>query len=219
LAFTLVATAVGLLLAWPRVRRQAVVAVCCLGGLYSAWLMGVYLMRISPHWGQRETMVAYYQHREDPKELLVAYQMNWKGENFYTGNHMATFVSSGTKFKQWIKKQRRKDVNTMFFTTEHSRMGSLKRELGNPGDFEVLTDERLNNKFFLARVRFDELSDSERSSKSKRKTSKSKSSKAKPSESKSSKAKSGTQGEREPTRAERLMKARSTGARGADSGK
>ncbi len=228
LAFTLVATVVALLLAWPRVRRQAVVAVCCLGGLYSVWLMGVYLMRISPHWGQRETMVAYYQHREDPKEMLVAYQMNWKGENFYTGNRMATFVSSGTKFKQWIKKQRRKGVDTMYFTTEHSRMGSLKRELDNPSDFEVLTDETLNNKFFLARVRFDELSAKERGAKTKKKSAKSKS--------KASKARAnkptgnsdklevhdeqgGEEGDRDLTRAERLAQARSARARGTDSGR
>ena len=122
--------------------------------------MGVYLMEIAPHWGQRETMMAYYQHREGPEEKLVAYQMNWKGENFYTGNYMATFVSSGKKFTKWINKQRRQGVRTMFFTTEHSRIRSLKRELSDPEGFEVLTDETLNNKFFLARVRFDALSDS-----------------------------------------------------------
>ena len=80
--------------------------------------------------------------------------MNWKGENFYTGNRMATWVSTGKKFKDWVKKQRRKGVDTMFFTTEHTRMRTLKRELDNPAGFEQLTDETLNNKFFLAKVEF-----------------------------------------------------------------
>ena len=32
---------------------------------------------------------------QSPAEQLVAYQMNWKGENFYTGNHVPAFVSTG----------------------------------------------------------------------------------------------------------------------------
>jgi hypothetical protein len=63
-------------------------------------------------------------------------------------------VASGERFKGWVKEQREKGVKTMYFTTEHSRVGSLRAELGNPGDVEVLTDRRLNNKFTLVRVRF-----------------------------------------------------------------
>jgi hypothetical protein len=208
LAFTVVACACCLLLAWPRLRRFGAVAVFCVSGLYSAWLMGVYLMKISPHWGQRETMMAYYQHRKNSKEKLVAYQMNWKGENFYTGNYMATFVSSGKKFKKWIKKQRRKGVGTMFFTTEHSRIRSLKRELSDPDDFELLTDETLNNKFFLARVHFDKLSQSDEAAKaSSKKNRKTKSSKK-------DEAKSDSVSER----ARLLAKARATRSKEEDSG-
>jgi hypothetical protein len=64
---------------------------------------------------------------------------------------MATFVSSGTKFKTWVEKQRDKGVHTLYFTTEHSRKASLEKELPK-AKLEVLTDERLNNKFFLARA-------------------------------------------------------------------
>lgn len=155
--FTLLAGAASLSFAVPWLRRHAVVLASTVAGLFAIWCMNVYLIRIAPHWGQRETMVAYYQHRAGPEEPLVAYQMNWKGENFYTGNRMATFVSSGAKFKQWIERQRKKGVRTMFFTTEHTRINSLKRELDKPKQFEVLTDARLNNKFLLAKVVFDEL--------------------------------------------------------------
>ena len=34
----------------------------------------------------------------EPRRELVAYQMNWKGENFYTGNHVPAFVSTGSTF-------------------------------------------------------------------------------------------------------------------------
>lgn len=157
LAFSVVAVVTGLLFALPRIQRHAAALYCAIAVLFSAWCMNVYLVKLAPHWGQRETMVAYYQQRESDKEKLIAYQMNWKGENFYTGNRMATWVSSGAKFKEWVKKQREKGVRTMFFTTEHSRVGTLKKELDNPKQFELLTDDKVNNKFFLAKVTFDEL--------------------------------------------------------------
>jgi hypothetical protein len=71
---------------------------------------------------------------------------------------MATFVSSGKKFKQWITKEREAGKTTFFFTTEHARINNLKKELGSPEDFELLTDESLNNKFAMARAKFPPLS-------------------------------------------------------------
>jgi hypothetical protein len=99
-------------------------------------------------------MMAYYRHRASPQEPVVAYQMNWKGENFYAGNKIPAFVSSGQKFKDWIEEQKNAGVRVMFFTTEHGRVGSLKREIGEHKRFEKLTDEAVNNKFFMARVEF-----------------------------------------------------------------
>ncbi len=153
-----VAAAAVLLLALLAVRRLRAAAAVALVGLslaFGVWCLDVYFVRTAPHWGQRETIAAYYQHRAGPQEPLVAYQMNWKGENFYTGNRVPAFVASGERFKAWVKEERAKGVATMFFTTEHSRVGSLKAELGNPGSVEVLTDRRLNNKFTLVRVRFE----------------------------------------------------------------
>jgi hypothetical protein len=40
----------------------------------------------------------------------------------------------------------------LYFTTEHSRLGTLKSELGKVRSFQLLTKPELNNKFFLARV-------------------------------------------------------------------
>ena len=121
---------------------------------WAAWGVNVYLVQVSPHWGQRETMLAYYLDRSSPEEPLVSYQMNWKGENFYTGNRTPAFVQSGEKFKNWVTQQRRRGVKAIYFSTEHSRVKSLKRELDGPEDFEIITTPELNNKFMIARVRF-----------------------------------------------------------------
>ena len=78
--------------------------------------------------------------------------MNWKGENFYTGNRVAAFVRSGEPFQDFMKEQRAKGVHTLYFTTEPSRFGALQRELGSHKSFRVLTNDRINNKFGIAKV-------------------------------------------------------------------
>lgn len=153
-AFTIASVALCALIAWRRFRTHAVALLLATSVVWAAWGINVYLVRAAPHWGQRETVLAYYADRPGPEAPLVAYQMNWKGENFYSGNRLPAFVASGQKFKDWVKQERERGVKVMYFTTEHGRVGSLKSELDNPADFEVLTSKELNNKFFVARVRF-----------------------------------------------------------------
>jgi len=153
-AFTLVCAVLALGFAWPSLRRHALVLFALVAVSWTAWGLDVYLVNAAPHWGQRETILAYYAARKGPEEPFVAYQMNWKGENFYTGNRVPAFVSSGAKFKSWVSEQKKKGVKVMFFTTEHSRITSLKSELGPIKDFKLLTDRELNNKFTVARAEF-----------------------------------------------------------------
>jgi hypothetical protein len=114
----------------------------------------VYLYKAAPHWGQRETILAYYRDRTDANQPFVAYQMNWKGENFYTGNKTPAFVSSGDKFKEWVNQQKTNGVKRVYFITEHSRTGTLRRELGDPKSYTEITDKVLNNKFVVSRIIF-----------------------------------------------------------------
>jgi 4-amino-4-deoxy-L-arabinose transferase-like glycosyltransferase len=151
-AFTLLGVLLCLVMVAPRLRRAALLGFAAFSALVAVWAIDVYLVRISPHWGQRETIATYYQRRAGPAEPLVAYQLNWKGENFYTGNNVPAFVSSGKRFTDWVESQKKGGVTVMFFTTEHSRLGALQRELGTVRKFEVLTTPALNDKFALARA-------------------------------------------------------------------
>jgi hypothetical protein len=135
-----------------RSRSHATVALCALSVLWCAWGVNVYLVQAAPHWGQRASIAAYYRLRKTHEPPLIAYQMNWKGENFYTGNRVATFVKSGKPFEHWLEKQRRAGVRTLYFSTEPSRADSLKRQLGAHQRFEVLTSPRVNTRFMIARV-------------------------------------------------------------------
>jgi 4-amino-4-deoxy-L-arabinose transferase-like glycosyltransferase len=149
--FTIVSAVVLVGLASWRFRKYAFYTFGAVAFAWTVWGCDVYMMKLGPHWGQRELMEAYYSDRKSPDELLVAYQMNWKGENFYTGNHLPVFVSSGGPFATWMKAQRDKGTKVMYFVTEHSRIGGLKGEVKGT-QYKELTDKALNNKFILVRA-------------------------------------------------------------------
>jgi hypothetical protein len=138
-------------LAVYRSRQRAVAIMCSFAFVCALWGVDVYMVRTAPHWGQHEITEAYYRARTGPDEPLVAYQMNWKGENFYTGNKIPAFVSSGAPFTQWIKQQKDKGVKVMFFVTEHTRTGGLRGEVQGR-NYKEITDKELCNKFVLVRA-------------------------------------------------------------------
>lgn len=137
-----------------RWRRHAVVGLLVVTVGAGAWLLGGYLPAITPHFSQRNLIERYERAVVDEPGPLVAYQMNWKGENFYRGNHLATFVSTGHAFQNWVDDNKRAGRKTLYFLTEPKRLDNLHGELGRPRDFETLTTTRQNDKFLLVRVRY-----------------------------------------------------------------
>jgi hypothetical protein len=144
-----------LMLASWRARHAAVAGLVALGTCFAAWGIDVYLVELSPHWGQRELVLRYEQSVHDKPGQLVAYQMNWKGENFYRGNQLPVFVKSGRKFTSWIDDQKKAGEKTFYFLTEHTRRQGLHAELGRPQGYEQLSVKATNNKFVLMRASFD----------------------------------------------------------------
>jgi hypothetical protein len=106
-------------------------------------LVGVYLPRCARDGGQREILAAYY--RERTRGPLVAYQLNWKGENFYTGNDVAIFISSGSPMKAWLDGRH---GEPLYFVAEKVRVPSLKNEL-QAREFTELTS---NAEYALVRA-------------------------------------------------------------------
>lgn len=145
-ASAIVATACTLFLR-HRVARFSMFGV---GIITALVLSDEYIVRLAPHWGQRAVFDAYYASRTG-KEPLVAYQLNWKGENFYSGNHLGLFMSSGAPMQSWIQKRVAAGDRTLYFITEQDRVSSLKMEI-QPKTFEVLVDRTTSNKFTLVRA-------------------------------------------------------------------
>jgi hypothetical protein len=153
--FGVVCAGLCLFLMIARLRRHVVVMLMATSLIWALWGLDVYLVKAAPHWGQREVIEAYVKMRGKPEEPIVAYQMNWKGENFYTGNQTPAFVSSGAPFTTYIQQQKDKGIKTLWFVTEHSRTSALKNEVGNSKSFDIVTDKRLNNKFCLVKAVFE----------------------------------------------------------------
>ena len=149
--FGAVAIATSLALAVRAWRPHAVTAACAFAFVWALWGLDVYMTKTAPHWGQHEVIAAYYADRASPDEVLVAYQMNWKGENFYTGNRIPAFVSTGSTFTTWLKGKRDQGAKVMYFITEHGRIGGLKSEV-SAKSYREITDKNLNNKFVLIRA-------------------------------------------------------------------
>jgi hypothetical protein len=132
-----------------RLRAVAATALVGLALAFCVFCLDVYMVDLTPHWTQQGLIERYYTERKSSEEPLLAWQMNWKGENFYTGNRVYEFVDlDNKKLQEWIGKNKGR---TVFFLLEHTRLDRLKRLLA-PQELEVLTTKRDCNKFLLART-------------------------------------------------------------------
>jgi hypothetical protein len=152
LGFTGACVLLSLCFGVSRFRRALITAQVCVAVTFAGWLAHHYLLEVAPHFGQRHVIEAFYRSRASPDEPLIAYRLNWKGENFYTGNRLAIFVSSGKAMRRYLS-ERRGGEPVLHFVLERSRVAALRAELGPVESFEVLTDRAASDPFCLVRVR------------------------------------------------------------------
>jgi 4-amino-4-deoxy-L-arabinose transferase-like glycosyltransferase len=114
-------------LAIPPLRRVLSWTVVVAALIFSGWCLDVYMAQVGVHWSQESLIREYYERRDGPDERLVAYQMNWKGENYYTGNRVVVRVSLETgEFERWVREHA---GERHFFMTERSRFEGLRAAL------------------------------------------------------------------------------------------
>jgi 4-amino-4-deoxy-L-arabinose transferase-like glycosyltransferase len=136
-------------LAWRRLRPIAATGMLGLALGFCVFCLDVYMVDLTPHWTQAGLVDRYYAERKSAEEPLLAWQMNWKGENFYTGNRVNVFVELDNKaLLEWIGKNPGRRV---YLVLEHSRLDRLRHLLA-PREIEALTTTRDCNKFVLART-------------------------------------------------------------------
>jgi 4-amino-4-deoxy-L-arabinose transferase-like glycosyltransferase len=139
----LAAVAMLMLVVFPKIGHVFVGVVLVLSALT---VSHSYMPAVAAHRGQRELFEQAI--REAPDTTPIAYQLNWKGENFYTGNRVAIFISSGAPFQTWLKSQH----GTRYFVTEPSRVASLRAELPREASMERITTDAQNSAFTLVRA-------------------------------------------------------------------
>jgi 4-amino-4-deoxy-L-arabinose transferase-like glycosyltransferase len=146
-----------LLLAWRRAQRVAVVGLGLVAVAFTYFLLDVYMKQVSDRWSQKPLIAKYYSMRRSPEERLVAWQMYWRGETFYTQNEIFEGPAPGRtvflgdrnaeNLKDYLGRNRKKRV---FFIVERARWSTLQGLL--PADarpsLQILDDR--NTKFYLA---------------------------------------------------------------------
>lgn len=155
----LVAAPASIALAARRWRARGAVALVMGAALFSALVLDVYLVRAAPDGGQRGVLEAYYRSRAAEHVSpgakaapIVAYQLNWKGENFYTGNNIAIFISSGAPMRTYLDARKKRGEGVVYFVTERGRVNGLRAELGAVRTFAEVTDRSVSHEFSVVRA-------------------------------------------------------------------
>jgi len=146
-------------LAFRRLRRAALAGLCVGAVVFTFYLLDVYMRDIAPYWSQKLPIATYYRERRSPEERMIAFQMYWRGETFYTKNEIyegptedrTVFDQEGAdeKLKDWIAHHR---GHRHFFLFERGQQSHLQGLLPpeSRASFEVIDSH--NNKFSLAKA-------------------------------------------------------------------
>ncbi|HEY0705955.1 MAG TPA: glycosyltransferase family 39 protein [Polyangia bacterium] len=144
-------------LSFRRLVRPAILTLSAAAVFFTWFLLDVYMVKVAPYWSQKYAIGTYYQHRRSPEEKLVAYQMYWRGETFYTKNEIYEgpqeertvfdMEAADEKLKEWISNHRARRVYFMFERGRQARLQSLLPPEAR-GSFTVIYDK--NNKFSVA---------------------------------------------------------------------
>jgi 4-amino-4-deoxy-L-arabinose transferase-like glycosyltransferase len=145
-----------LLIAWKRVRTWATVATLGVAIAFTYFLLDVYIRRAASHWSQKPLIAQYYKERRSPDEHLLAWQLYWRGENFYTQNQIYEGpMNERTVFLGDRNAENLKDYvahhagKRAFFIIERTRLDGLKGLLPETvkSTVKIINDD--NNKFYL----------------------------------------------------------------------
>jgi 4-amino-4-deoxy-L-arabinose transferase-like glycosyltransferase len=116
--------------------------------LFGAWISHHHFNMLSPHWGQAHLFKTYYEEKKG-NEPLYAYQLNWRGETFYSRNRVMQVKESGAdqRMRSLVDRPGRE-----FIITEQSRYHTLQSILSPDKKDKIRILDRSNNKFYLCVV-------------------------------------------------------------------
>ena len=163
--FVTLAALVALLMAllsqrWPRARSYVLAAFAALALSWSIWLVDDFLIALSPHWSQKAVIAAYYRQRQDANEPLIAWNLYWRGENFYSRNEISSasdpqertawcYIDVPKRLREYLPKHRGR---RLFFLVDRTQLNQLKSALGTPLANTLRIVDESNCKLYLTVV-------------------------------------------------------------------
>ena len=145
-----------LLVARPAWRRWAAGGMCVVAVVATYFLLDDFMRKVAPFWSQKDVIAAYYQTRRSPDEKMLAYQLYWRGETFYSENEIwegpmeerTVFDAEGAdeKFRKYIAAHRGKRV---FILCEKGQKGKVEGMLPPEVRPTVSVVHDSNTKFLL----------------------------------------------------------------------
>jgi 4-amino-4-deoxy-L-arabinose transferase-like glycosyltransferase len=114
---------------------------------FACWFGWNHWVDLSHHWTQRDLFWRYYrQHR--PGEPIAAFQMNWRGETFYSRNTVEQFRTgdANVRIRNFVAAPGREWV-----LVEHGRLPTLSSAVGSDKRVNVVARD-INNKFTLVTI-------------------------------------------------------------------
>ncbi|MBN2724262.1 MAG: hypothetical protein JXR95_09345 [Deltaproteobacteria bacterium] len=101
------------------------------GAVFTGNLIYSYIPTLAPHWSQKQLHQIYFQCRQDSSERFIAWQLNWRGENFYSKNQVLPHMDLNSKdFLAYLRRYSIKEKGTSpsgrFLLLEIHRLNRLK---------------------------------------------------------------------------------------------
>lgn len=129
-------------------RGHTMLAFAGLAAIFGAWVSHHHFNHLSPHWGQGYLFETYFDERKGD-EPIYAYQLNWRGETFYSRNRVLQVKEAGAneRIRALVDKPGRE-----FIITEQSRFHTLKSVLSPDKREKLQILDHSNNKFYLCVV-------------------------------------------------------------------
>jgi hypothetical protein len=129
---------------------------------WTGFVLDKALVELSPHWAQKHVVATYYKERTGPEEPLVAWQLYWRGENFYTRNEIydpkkpaleKTVFLGDRNSERLTEYLRTHGGRRVFFIVERARFETLRSLLPADARPSLQAIDQSNNKLYLAVAR------------------------------------------------------------------
>ena len=129
-------------------RGSALLAFGATAVVFGAWISHYHFNMLSPHWSQYHLWQTYYDERQGD-EPIYAYQLNWRGETFYSRNTVLQVKETGAnqRIRRLVDQPGRE-----FIITEQSRFHTLKNVLSPDKRNKIHILDRSSAKFYLCVV-------------------------------------------------------------------